>query len=93
MNQRSLDQLQQRFSNLDAAQRHRLLTVVALLIGADEALADVRVGLATVEIQFFLPEYAGGTTLNLTPAELLPMVQSAMHTDTKGRSSQLVVRC
>ena len=93
MNQPLLNVLQQRLLEVDANELHRLLTVVALLIGADEALADVRVGLASVEIQFFLTDGAGSGKLNVTPAELLRLVQTAMNTDNKGRGRQLVVRC
>ena len=53
----------------------------------------MRVGLASVEIQFFLTDGAGSGKLNVTPAELLRLVQTAMNTDNKGRGRQLVVRC
>lgn len=80
-----------RLASLTNAELQRLLTIVTLLAGADEAMADTRIGLTAVEIAFYEIDTPGARRSVTTPAELLPILQQAVFNAENGRSVRLVV--
>ena len=81
--------LRRQLALLTDDERRRLFVVVTLLAGADEALADIHVGLASIDIAFYL--LREGHTFTMTPAELLPIVQDAIFENECGRSVRLMI--
>ena len=83
--------LQNRLATVSKAELQRLLTIVTLLAGADEALTDSRIGLAAVEIALYEIDAPVAHRIVTTPTELMRILQQAVYDAECGPNVRLVL--
>ena len=85
--------VKRQLAGLAEQERHRLITILALLIGADEALADLHLCLPSVEVKFHLLDASGAAKVALPPRELLRMVQETLGDGSMENGYHLMIHC